>query len=148
MARAIPLSDDPNFLRHVILRAPGGRYDLRTWDSGRTDSMGKTMLRYEFRDHRGYILFSGSDFGCSPMKAIDSDEAVGALLGFLTLRPGDTDRDYFESYTPEQWDFANSSDCEFLQNESSYRFDREYRKEVRRENRRAVRSARDASRWK
>ena len=136
MARAIPLSDDPNFLRHVILRAPSGRYDLRTWDSGRTDHMGKTLLRYEFRDPRGFILFAGSDFGCSPVHAIDSDDAIGSLLGFLTLRPGDTDREYFENYTPEQMAFAESSDAEHLQNESQYRFDRQYRNEVRRENRR------------
>lgn len=136
MARAIPFSDDPNFLRHVILKAPGGRYDLRTWDSGRTDHMGKTVLRYEFRDPRGFMLFSGSDFACSPMDAIDSDASVGALLGFLTLRPGDTDREYFDEYTPAQMAFAESSDAEYLQNEAQYRFDKEYRNEVRRENRR------------
>jgi hypothetical protein len=129
MARAIPLSDDPNFLRHVILRAPGGRYDLRIWDSGRTDHMGKTILRYEFRDPRGYMLFSGSDFGCSPMDAIDSDETIGALLGFLTLRPGDTDREYFASYTRDQMAFAESSDAEYLQMYVYERFDREGRRE-------------------
>lgn len=31
---------------------------------------------------------------------------MGALLGFLALRPGDTDAEYFERYTPEQLDFA------------------------------------------
>ena len=122
MARGIPLHDDPNFLRQVFLRAPGGRYDLRTWDSGRTDHMGKTLLRYELRDPHGYILFSGSDFGCSPMDAIDSDRSVGALLGFLTLRPGDTDREYFDHYNFVQRDFAASSDCEYLQYEVSRRF--------------------------
>ena len=135
MTRAIPLSDDPNFLRHVILRAPSGRYDLRTWDSGRTDHMDKTILRYEFRDPRGFILFAGSDFACSPMRAIDSDETIGALLGFLTLRPGDTDREYFENYTPEQMDFAQG-DAEYLQLYVYERFDREGRREGRRERRR------------
>jgi len=136
MARGIPLHHDLNFLRQVFLRAPGGRYELRTWDSGRTDHMGKTILRYEFRDPRGFILFAGSDFACSPMHAIDSDEAVGSLLNFLTLRPGDTDREYFEDYTPEQMEFAQSGDAEYLQNAAQYRFDRNYRNEVRRENRR------------
>lgn len=29
------------------------------------------------------------------------------LLGFLTLRPGDTDREYFDKYTPAQLEYAN-----------------------------------------
>jgi hypothetical protein len=41
------------------------------------------------------------------MNGIDSDESVRALLSFLTLRPGDTDAEYFENYTQEQLDFAN-----------------------------------------
>ncbi len=48
------------------------------------------------------VLFEGEDFGNSPMHAIDSDATVGSLMGFLTLRPGDTDADYFDAYTPEQ----------------------------------------------
>lgn len=62
------------------------------------------------------VLFEGEDLGCSPMHAIDSDESVAALMGFLTLRPGDTDAEYFENYTPEQMEFcqqhAESLSCE------------------------------------
>jgi hypothetical protein len=28
------------------------------------------------------------------------------LLGFLSLKPGDTDREYFDDYTQEQLDFV------------------------------------------
>ena len=52
------------------------------------------------------LLFEGQDFSPSPLHAIDSDAAVVGLMGFLTLRPGDTDRDYFDKYTPEQWAFV------------------------------------------
>jgi hypothetical protein len=52
------------------------------------------------------VIFEGSDFGPSPMDAWDSDATVYALLGFLTLRPGDTDSDYFEGYTADQTLFA------------------------------------------
>jgi len=38
-----------------------------------------------------------------------------ALLGFLTLRPGDTDVEYFDAYTPEQMEFAESYECEAMQ---------------------------------
>jgi len=60
-------------------------------------------------------IFDGSDFHCSPLHAIDSLETMRACLSFLTTRPGDTDKEYFENYTEAQMEFANSSDCEQLQ---------------------------------
>jgi len=66
---------------------------------------GKDILAYQFF-HRDRLVFEGHDFGCSPMHAIDGDETVAALLHFLSLKPGDTDSEYFEGYTPEQLDFA------------------------------------------
>ena len=56
---------------------------------------------------RRTTIFRGADFGSSPMHAVDSPETRKALMGFLCLRPGDTDREYFDDYTEVQWDFAN-----------------------------------------
>lgn len=81
-------------------------YRLQTFDMGQTISRGKARLAYTLTAPDGSVIFDGDDFGCSPQHAIDSDEALRALLGFLTLKPGDTDREYFESYTPEQMAFA------------------------------------------
>jgi hypothetical protein len=52
------------------------------------------------------VIFEGEDFHCSPLHAIDSDETVRTLMTFLTLRPGDTDADYFADYTPEQREYC------------------------------------------
>ena len=60
------------------------------------------------------VLFAGEDFRPSPMHADDADETLRGLLGFLTLRPGDTDREYFADYSPAQLAFAESSECELL----------------------------------
>lgn len=60
------------------------------------------------------ILFQGEDFGVSPCHAEDSDQAICALMGFLTLKPGDTDREYFDNYTPEQMEWAESYACEVI----------------------------------
>ena len=96
-------------LREVRLspyrRGCGPAFRLVTYDTGRTDSMGKSILGYEFFEGRE-LLFAGEDFHCSPMHAVDSDDAVASLLNFLTLRPGDTDREYFDSYTPRQMEYA------------------------------------------
>lgn len=100
----------PESLRHVRLETG---YSLRTWDTGRTRG-GRTCIGYELRDPAGVELFRGDDFRPSPMHADDADATLRALLGFLTLRPGDTDREYFADYTDRQRDFAASSDCEYL----------------------------------
>jgi hypothetical protein len=69
------------------LGASPARLDL--WDTGRTDSYGKSELRYALwigspeSDRRG-VLIEGEDFHPSPLTAIDSDESAGALLGFFT----------------------------------------------------------------
>lgn len=64
-------------------------------------------LAYRFT-HLGRVIFRGTDFGCSPLHAVDSDECVSSLLGFLSLEPGDTDEEYFADYTPRQMDFAEA----------------------------------------
>jgi len=92
---------------------------IRTWEDGDGNGYrlelydtfqrrhGKDILAYEFY-YRDVLVFEGSDFGCAPMHAIDSDRTIGALLSFLSLKPGDTDAEYFESYTPEQMAFAEA----------------------------------------
>lgn len=75
---------------------------------------GKTRIAYELRTPSGAVLFSGADFFASPLHADDSDATLRGLCGFLFLRPGDTDREYFASYTPAQMAFASSTECEWL----------------------------------
>jgi hypothetical protein len=98
------VEDDENLLRDVDV----GGFRLQMWDTGRQDSYGKSRIRYKFSSSDGKVLFEGDDFRSSPMHGIDSDEAVRALLGFLTLKPGDTDAEYFKDYTKEQMDFAQT----------------------------------------
>jgi hypothetical protein len=111
-------------------------FTLRMWDTYRRESgYGKSVLGYELRMHAHPIgkrtvttvLFTGEDMHCSPMIAIDSDEAIAHLMSFLTLRPGDTDREHFDNYTPEQMDYAESHG-ECLSFDAYVRFDPEGKK--------------------
>jgi len=52
-------------------------------------------------------IFEGTDFGWSPLHAIDSDECMKSVCTFLTLRPGDTDDEYFKDYTKTQLDYCD-----------------------------------------
>ena len=74
---------------------------------------GKNILGYNCYDGE-WLVFSGDDLGCSPLHAIDSDDSIFALLGFLTLKPGDTDQEYFDDYTDCQLDWCKSGRCEEL----------------------------------
>lgn len=75
-----------------------------TWDEA-----GRIRIGYRLKRHQAgktTVLFEG--FDCHAHCAIDSDTAVETVMTFLTLRPGDTDSDYFASYTPDQLDWAQS----------------------------------------
>jgi hypothetical protein len=89
----------------------GPTFNLTLWDTHRTDQRGASILRYRLtmvRPGRLWcVLFDGEDFVPSPLYAIDSDDTVEAIMGFLTLRPGDTDADYFEPYTPAQLNYCD-----------------------------------------
>ena len=84
----------------------GPVFTLITWDTGKCfGSLDKPRLGYELKQD-GVILFEGEDFGCSSINAVDSDACVSALMSFLTLRPGDTDAEYFGTYTESQLAFT------------------------------------------
>lgn len=91
----------------------GVTFSLTMWDTHRRDPRGQTVIGYSLTmtaDHVGergrIVLFEGEDFAGRPMHADDSDATVHSLMTFLTLRPGDTDADYFKSYTPVQLDYC------------------------------------------
>ena len=106
-------------------KGQGCIFHLTVWDTGRTDASGmKSRLGYRLvadaphltkhsKHGERWILFEGEDFCASPLHAIDSDETIAALMSFLTLRPGDTDREYFDGYTQAQLDFCDQ-DAEAL----------------------------------
>ena len=114
-----------DFLRTCVFspyrKGMGPRFRLRVWDTHRTDSMGKSILGYSlFSMEPGTLLeiFQGEDFHCSPMHCVDSDETITAIMGFLTLKPGDTDAEYFEDYSAAQLEYceqhAESLYCEVM----------------------------------
>lgn len=99
----VPDPDDNHVLRNVEFDG----YRLMTWETGRRASTGQELLGYAmWAPGAKEPLFVGDDYGVAPAYSIDGDESLRGLLGFLTLRPGDTDDEYFEHYTPEQLAFA------------------------------------------
>lgn len=100
------MTTNVDMLRTVILtpyrKGRGPRFKLEMWDTGRRDGRGQTTIGYRLTAQPGGVIFEGDDFNGSPLHSDDGDATVGSLLTFLTLRPGDTDADYFAGYTDEQ----------------------------------------------
>lgn len=108
---AIPPLDSERVLRHVEIE---GHRLLLWWTPGRA-ATGQQLLGYAFTPKgAAEPLFVGDDYGCSPMHAEDSNDAVLCILSFLALRPGDTDSEYFDWYSPAQRDWTGTSACEAL----------------------------------
>jgi len=84
------------------------RLHLADTFSKRIGTSPKRMVAYRLRDRdTGKIIFEAADYDPSPFYE-DRLSAASAreLIGFLCLRPGDTDDEFFEKYTPEQLAWA------------------------------------------
>ena len=97
---------DKDVLRYVSLVGTGCRLIL--WYIG--DVAGRPKLGYAFFPAKSRKpLFEGRDYSTGFSTSVDSDEALRGLMGFLTLRPGDTDAEYFDNYTPAQMAWAQAN---------------------------------------
>lgn len=115
-------------IRRVVLRpyrrGMGPAFILDLFDDSRPDWRGSWYITYRLTMREGRkstVLFEGSDYSPGPGNTTDGDASVRGLLGFLTLRPGDTDREYFEGYTEAQRDYCDAH-AEALANEVYNRF--------------------------
>ena len=95
------------YARRVIFKPyrSGPSFTLTVWDLY-MPRHGKLRLGYRLAS-RGSVLFEGTDFEAGWGCTADSDEVVRGIMGFLCLRPGDTDAEYFQHYTEEQLNFCN-----------------------------------------
>jgi hypothetical protein len=72
---------------------------------------GKIYYRFFFQNE---LLFSGSDYRHSACHQPFGLDSILALLDFLTLCPGDTDREYFDKYTEPQLNWCRTMECQDL----------------------------------
>lgn len=116
----------PTFLKKFRHKRTGATVTLfDDFEAGRTERQFRPQhpMAYVLRSGvDGRTVFRGRDYGCSPMHAIDGLDCLAALLGFLTLQPGDTDAEYFADYTDRQTAWAASGEAQEL---SMWCYDRE-----------------------
>lgn len=107
----MPDITEEQHLRHV--QFPNG-CTLRTWDAYSRCNTGQRKIGYEFKSSAGEVIFRGEDIGVASSDAIDSDAATWGAVGWFTLKPGDTDSEFFDDYTPAQLEWCESSEAEEL----------------------------------
>lgn len=75
---------------------------------------GRQWASYELKDG-DTVLFSGNDLAPAPGFELSHRVVVSDVIGFLTLKKGDTDPEFFDNYTPDQMEWTRSDRCEELQ---------------------------------
>lgn len=65
-----------------------------------------SAVGYKLTYGDGTPIFEGDDVNVASTTAIDSNEAIRVVMMWLSFSPHDTDKSYFDDYTPEQLDFA------------------------------------------
>lgn len=109
---------------HFTVRGDA-RYILTLFDPNDHDSAGRWGVAYTL--HRvtaagRELLFDSDANGIAYAHlAVDSDERAHDTMKWLTLKPGDTDRDFFDKYTPDQLAWATSH-AEGLEMEVMFRW--------------------------
>lgn len=87
----------------------GPQFRLELYDVGQQDRYGKNAVGYRLLQNDEELfssLVQEQDTRLYSPDAVDSDEAVLALMDFLCLKPGDTDADWFEDYSARQIEFT------------------------------------------
>lgn len=100
-----------NFLFELQVPKLGGKLlRIFAFDANYTDpETGHMRIDVEVW-HGPDCIFRVGDTWCAVNKwtSLDSDAAKELVLSLVAMRPGDTDSEYFNRYTPEQLSFASA----------------------------------------
>jgi len=100
----------PKELKLFSLRVPTYRGEppilINVYDDG-YDNRGAQKILAEVKQGGKTIFPYGELYGAlSPSASSDGNEAKEHALALVGMKPGDTDAEYFESYSPEQKEWA------------------------------------------
>ena len=96
--------------QHLFTLLPIKGITVRCYETG-TDNRGATTYVIDVR-HHGRDVFGGNAGGealtgaFAPSWTSDGKQARRGVLSHVAMKPGDTDREFFKDYTPEQIEFV------------------------------------------
>ena len=107
------IMQDTNRLFTILVKCPDkSNIVIHAFDANRTSRYGHMRIDVQVNHHGKVIFPRGSLYcGVASQHAIDSKEAKRLVLELVAMQPGDTDREYFESYSDKQlaWCQTNGS---------------------------------------
>lgn len=71
------------------------------------DSAGRVRLTVEVR-HDGVVVFPKGQLTCALHGLSDGIAAKELVMALVAMKPGDTDRDHFADYTPDQLEWCEA----------------------------------------
>lgn len=85
-----------------------GMIVINAYDANNVGSYGHSRVDIEVKQN-GKVIFKRGDLyvGIPSGHSIDDGYVKEAVLSCVAMKPGDTDREYFDSYSQEQLDWAN-----------------------------------------
>lgn len=98
-----------DYLFGFRLMLGGKRCDIYALDGHNVGSLGHCRIDVEVW-HAGVCVFPRGATYCAVPRGttIDGVDAKELVLSLVAMKPGDTDDEYFEHYTPEQLAFAEA----------------------------------------
>lgn len=97
----------------MYINSPGGdKIKIELFDNGLYIE-GRHYLSYKFMVN-GETIFAGSEYGYAPTQYADYEDMTMGLLFYMVDDPDESGSSAFESYTPEQLDFARGEIAEEL----------------------------------
>lgn len=113
------LQSDPSYLFTIRFKLSTGWVTMRAWEGGREEP-NHTRLICEMSQN-GKVIFEKGQAWCGipGHQSIDGLAAKECVASLFAMKPGDTDRDYFEGYTPEQlaWAEQNGEELSMLKSD-------------------------------
>jgi hypothetical protein len=114
------------FLFTLRYRLSTGWVTIQAWESrvdeyGHSHTLLDTRMIFRPTGKQSSVVFNKGDTWCGipSHQSIDGDNAKECVTSLFTMKPGDTDDDYFAAYTPEQleWVEANAEELGMLKEE-------------------------------
>jgi hypothetical protein len=110
-----PIMQDTFAPQHLMRSWEQDGFLVELYETGAKSDYHHSLVAYRLYDidwaletGNADVIFEGTDYGIPSHQVIDDDEAVRGLCGFLSLRPGDTDAEYFADYTERQTTWAEA----------------------------------------
>lgn len=104
------LQDDPSYLFTIRFKLSTGWATMRAWETPHGFDGSHARLDCELV-HNGKVVFPKGATWCGipSHQSIDGNAAKECVASLFAMKPGDTDREYFDSYTPEQLEWAEAN---------------------------------------